>query len=172
MFLLSKEEKISFLKVIYSANMFDSHIQDEEKDILEALKTEVFGLDEFQKIDLGPDGIVKEINKIDKVVPTIYLFNILYELGKYYGRDGSNLNKNKEDKLEEEYKKKIDYILDKVSRKDDILKSQIFLYAPEMEKKREELKGEAKTEDTMDNIMDSATETIEKTTSMFKKLFK
>ncbi len=165
MFLLSEEEKISFLKVIYSANMFDNHIQDEENDILEALKTDVFGLDDFQKIDLGKEGIVKEINKINKTIPTIYLFNILYELGKFYKRDGNTITQLKEEKIEKEYREIIDSVLDKVDRKDDIEKSQIFQYS------REALIGDKK-ENEPNNTSKVVSDTEDTSLgSYFKKLF-
>jgi len=47
MFLLNDSEKISFLKIVYSCNMFDGHIQGEERKILEALQVEVFNVKTF-----------------------------------------------------------------------------------------------------------------------------
>ena len=127
MFLLSKEEKIAFMKVIYSAMMFDRQIKDEENEILNSLKSEVFNLTDFQKIDLEKEEkIVEEINKINSLIPTIYLFNILYELEKYYMGAKTAISLD--------YLDKIDNILMKVKMKDEIYKSKLFKFGERINK--------------------------------------
>lgn len=120
MFLLSEEEKISFLKVVYSVCMLDKKLSQEEEDILDALK-KVFNIDKFDQIKLDSNEITSEINKIKKTIPIIYLFNILYELGKYYKKEENWKPKT------EEHKKIIDGLLAEVDCK-EIKKSQKFIY--------------------------------------------
>jgi hypothetical protein len=100
--------------------MLDKKLSQEEEDILDALK-KVFNIDKFDQIKLDSNEITSEINKIKKTIPIIYLFNILYELGKYYKKEENWKPKT------EEHKKIIDGLLAEVDCK-EIEKSQKFIY--------------------------------------------
>ncbi|KAA0259409.1 hypothetical protein FHQ18_00590 [Deferribacter autotrophicus] len=128
MFLLTDKEKESFLKAIYSVMMFDRQISDEENEILEILKSEILQIDKFLKIDLEKDElIVDEINKIYKIIPVIYLFNILFELKKYHKKEKRN-----------EYLKRVKSILKNVKMYDEIVKSKLFIYSAKTNEKDED----------------------------------
>jgi len=175
MFLLNNNEKISFLKVVYSAVMFDDYIQEEEKNILESLQNEVFNLNTFQKINLETDeNIANEINKITKLTPVIHLFNILYDLSRYYKRYEIASDKNKKNIYKKEYNIKITSILDKTNYKNEITKSKLFdssLIENTIKKSTQ------KDSDTMDNSiikeLSEGSETFVKSTkNIFSKIFK
>ncbi len=154
MFLLTEDEKIAFLKVVYTVMMFDRQINDYEYEILKILQKDIFQVENFEKIDLEyEDHIVEEINKIKKLIPVIYLFNILFELQIYV--------KDKKIFLE-----KVNNILEKVKFYDDIIKSKLFVYS-----KSYELNKSEKNEDIVEKGM-KIEEIVEKGIKVFDKIFK
>jgi len=175
MFLLNSDEKISFLKVVYSVIMFDDYIQDEEKVILESLQSEVFNLASFQKINLETDeNIANEINKITKVTPIIHLFNILFDLSNYYKQYEISNNSIKEEQYKEEYNRRIDSILERVKYRDEIKKSKLFdsLYIKKDDDKSLQ-KNSATIEDLIMEQLSEGSEILAKSTkNIFDKLFK
>ena len=126
-FLLNNEEKKAFYKVIRAVMMFDFNINADERKILKEIKTNIFYLDESPQPPVADDDskqererinkfIAIEINKIESLIPLVYLFNIIYELEQY--------NKVKDYK----YKDRIDEILNLVDKKEDIQKSKLFIH--------------------------------------------
>ncbi len=114
--LLTDEEKKHFMRALYSIMMVDRQITDKENDTIMVLANEIFKINGFERIDLSDDQlIVEEINKINKLIPTIYLFNILSDLGKFI--DDSNLN--------QQYYKRLYGILKNTRDYEKIVKNKI-----------------------------------------------
>jgi len=126
-FLLNDIEKQAFYKAMRAVMMFDFEVNKDERKILNEIKNNIFYLEESPQPPVADDegskererinrAIAGEINKIESIVPLVYLFNILYELQKY----------NKV--TDYDFKSRIDDILELVDKKEEIKKSKLFLH--------------------------------------------
>ncbi len=126
-FLLNDAEKKAFYKAVRAVMMFDFEVNQDERKILKEIKNNIFYLEESPQPPVADDDTKKErerinkaiaieINKIDSIVPLVYLFNILYELQKYNKIPGYD------------FKGRIDEILELVDKKEEIKKSKLFLH--------------------------------------------
>jgi hypothetical protein len=126
-FLLNDNEKRAFYKTMRAVMMFDFEVNKDERKILKEIKNNIFYLEESPQPPVADDdtkkereridlAIAQEINKIESIIPLVYLFNILYELQKYNKISGYD------------FKSRIDDILELVDKKEDIKKSKLFLH--------------------------------------------
>jgi len=134
-FLLNNNEKRAFYKTMRAVMMFDFEVNEDERKILKEIKNNIFYLEESPQPPVADDdtkkererinlAIAQEINKIESIIPLVYLFNILYELQKYNKISGYN------------FKSRIDDILELVDKKEDIKKSKLFLHNASAKKLR------------------------------------
>jgi len=150
MFLLNEEEKINFLKIIYTAAMYDKKIIDAEEKIIRSIQEEIFNISSFERIDLdirNVKTIAEIIDKIDSIIPVIYLFNILYEMAKF--------TENRND-----YIQKINTILNSVKMREKIINSSIFEYKKYLNEK------DIKNKNEMEEIVE---ETVDKVKNLINK---
>ena len=150
MFLLNEEEKINFLKIIYTAAMYDKKIIDAEEKIIRSIQEEIFNISSFERIDLdirNVKTIAEIIDKIDSIIPVIYLFNILYEMAKFTEKRN-------------DYIQKINIILNSVKMRDKIINSSIFEYKKYLNEK------DIKNKNEMEEIVE---ETVDKVKNLINK---
>lgn len=92
MFTLDKDQQKAFLTSLYSIIMFDKVIGPYENKILESIRAEVFGLDEYLKLDLeSPEKIAETLLQIGSETYTRFLFELAKELSEYVSKEKRKL---------------------------------------------------------------------------------
>ncbi len=162
-FLLNDDEKIAFLKVVYSVMMFDRHHSDPEVVILDTLRSELFRIVDFEYTQIKDNKkIVEEVDKVHSVIPVVYLFNIMYELEKYNPKTHN-------------FKEKINDILDEVRFKNEILKSKLFIHhQPPKDDKKVMENEEKENKNMLDELYEKVVspKNLDDFTNKMKNLFK
>jgi len=127
--LLNEDEKISFMKVLYTFVMRDNKCSKEEEKLLDIFKNVVFKLqknkieDHKWKINLStPDAIAEEIDKIKDSDSKRYLFFIIIELIHHSDKTKGFIFK----RIKNEERQFIKQIIDLTKSLDNKIKKEIY----------------------------------------------